>query len=414
MNAPAQSASRVCWIATGIFCLVLAGCGGPAGGPGAVQSGGAAPPVPVLDMPSREASAELAARIEDAVARGDVAALGACFDWDLFLDRVTRGLEDAQGVCSGFRRGFKGSVDSAGSFASVLCNHPLGKVTYRLVRIHDEREQRYALFRMQLADGSLNYHDFLLTRKPDGQAIAADIYIFVAGEPLSESVRRMFLPLVREASKSFLARLTEKENDFVAHVDEFRKMTEMTRTGQYDAVLKTYQSLPVSMQQDKSILIIRLSAAAQVNEEEYMRAIADFRRHFPSDPALDLMLIDWFVLKRDFAKARERIDRLDQAVGGDPLLNVIRANTFLEENRYDEATRYARKVAEIDDLKEQATWVLVAVSLAQGHFAETSRLLDALVRDCGVEIGDLTTIPEYAEYVKSAEYKDWLSRRPRP
>ena len=37
-----------------------------------------------------------------------------------------------------------------------------------------------------------------------------------------------------------------------------------------------------------------------------------------------------------------------------------------------------------------------------------------LQRDCGVEIGDLTTVPEYAEFVKSPQYQKWLQGQPTP
>jgi len=58
-----------------------------------------------------------------------------------------------------------------------------------------------------------------------------------------------------------------------------------------------------------------------------------------------------------------------------------------------------------------AYWRLVDVSLHQKDFAETARLLNLLADRFQMQIKDLTTVPSYAEFVRSPEYKDWLESR---
>ncbi len=51
---------------------------------------------------------------------------------------------------------------------------------------------------------------------------------------------------------------------------------------------------------------------------------------------------------------------------------------------------------------------LVALNLETKDFGEVNRLLEQIAAEFDLEFGDLTQIPEYAEYVKSPEYQNWL------
>ena len=58
-----------------------------------------------------------------------------------------------------------------------------------------------------VSDAGLNYHEWLLA-KSGTSVLASDIYIYISGELLSETFRRSALPLAKEASRSFIERLT--------------------------------------------------------------------------------------------------------------------------------------------------------------------------------------------------------------
>ncbi len=66
----------------------------------------------------------------------------------------------------------------------------------------------------------------------------------------------------------------------------------------------------------KSILLLRLRAAQASDEKEYAEVLEDFRKLYPNDACLDLLLIDYYTLKKDFPRALESIDRLDRGLWG--------------------------------------------------------------------------------------------------
>ena len=51
---------------------------------------------------------------------------------------------------------------------------------------------------------------------------------------------------------------------------------------------------------------------------------------------------------------------------------------------------------------------------AEKDFDETSRLLDTIAENFEIEFIDMTEIPEYAEYVKSPQYSEWLRKHDEP
>ena len=67
--------------------------------------------------------------------------------------------------------------------------------------------------------------------------------------------------------------------------------------------------------------------------------LEDFRKYYSQDPCLDLLLIDYYTLKKDYAQAIPCVDRLDKSVGGDPYLNVLRAASTSAAGHLNEACR---------------------------------------------------------------------------
>ena len=45
-----------------------------------------------------------------------------------------------------------------------------------------------------------NYHDFVLARRPDGKVRAVDAYMFLSGELISQSIRRLYIPVAAKVA----------------------------------------------------------------------------------------------------------------------------------------------------------------------------------------------------------------------
>ena len=135
------------------------------------------------------------------------------------------------------------------------------------------------------------------------------------------------------------------------------------------------------MKKERSVLLLRLQAAQSLNNEaEYTQSIEDYRTAHPEDACVDLLSIDFHVVKKQYPEALACIDRLDHAVLGDPYLQILRANAHAEQNDLVAARADLEKAIAAEPDLLDAYWSLVSVSLKDKNFNETLRTL-RLIRD---------------------------------
>jgi hypothetical protein len=349
--------------------------------------------------------------METAVARGDVRALANVVDWDDVLKLALRDLELSAKSRSEFRRGVLSSLQQPSGILGVIIQNVSQGGSYRLLRIGERDGQKSILMRMAGTSG-VNYHEYLLTNI-GGQPQATDIYIYLSAERISDTLRRAAIPLVQHESRNLVDRLTKTESAFVANVETIQKMTEAMQNARHAEAIDLYRQLPAELQRDKNIMLIRYQSAVTLGEAETTATLDDFRAHHPHDVGVDFMLIDFYVLKRDFASALECIDRLDQAVGGDPYLDSMRAEIVLQQGHPAEALRLAeRAVTAVADLPGPR-FSLIGASLATKDFGRTAAEMREVEQRFGLDFGELNANPAYAEFVKSPEGVAWQRRHRR-
>lgn len=330
-------------------------------------------------------------------------------DWNAIVDRSVSGIPCKKAVVDDFRRGFLQTVKGpTGIIAQIIQQLEQGG-DYRYLRTHEVDGQKRVLFRLLLAnDGGVNYQDMILSKDNQGNVRAVDIYVFSSAENLSQTFRRAFIPIAAESSKSIFAKLTQSENDFVENLNKIQQMALLLRQGQYAGVDQIYRSLPESLQQDKSILLIQLQAAVRMGDKQYAQAIETFKRFHPKDPCIDMLSIDSFFMKQQFAEAFQCIARLEDSVGGDPYLNVMRANAKIQQQENNEAKAYAELALKEEPDLFPAYQVLINLSIADKDFDETVRLLTEVQDKFEIEFEDFTQVEEFSDFVKSPQYKKWI------
>jgi tetratricopeptide (TPR) repeat protein len=330
-------------------------------------------------------------------------------DWDAIFESATAGVPAPTQTREGFIRGAKRAASQADRnnlvrelFAAVDRG---GSFTF--LRVETRNKRKSVLFRVLSKNESFSYHSFMLAKRPDGPVRAVDFYQFGSGEPLSQTLRTMYLPVATNASRGILEKLLGSEQEFMKNFPKVGQMATDLKAGKNQAVLDTFAQLPASVQKHKAILLMRVRAAQGLEEPVYTAALEDFRKHYPNDPAIDLLSVDYYVMKKQYTKSLECVDRLDKAVGGDPYLHVARAGIHMEQGRFDEAEREVRKAIEQEPTLHEAYTTQVALSLRQQSFTRTLETLKILHKRFNLGYGDLTKKPGFAAFVKSPQYGEW-------
>jgi hypothetical protein len=349
--------------------------------------------------------------LEAAVKEGDNTAFANALDWGALLDRTTASLGLPAQAEAGFRRGAMTSLESNTGFAAQIIKEA-AEGSYRFLRVRQMDGQKTVLFRL-VAEAGVNYHEYLLADSK-GRPRASDIFIYLSGERLSNTLRRSAFALAQQESRSWLEKLTKEESAYIKHFDEVRTMMDRFREKRYGESLAIYRKMPPELQRDKNVLLIRNQAAMFAGDQELLESIEDFRRFHSDDICLDFLLIDYYVLRKEFAKAVESLDRLDLAVGGDPYLDSLRADATYRSGDKEKAFRLAENAINGASDIVDPYFAMISLTLEEKDHVRTLAGLRRVEERFGLQFDDLSETPAYAEFARSPQGAEWASTHPRP
>jgi len=354
---------------------------------------------------SDEACLDLAKKIEASIAEDEGAWVDKNFDVDSMLDRVMRDAPGEEKTKQGFRTGLKQGFNIGKSTAKAI--GPSGQFTF--LRLRTVNGKKLALFRL-LMDGPFNYHEYVIEATPQGGAKVVDLYVYLSGEFISQTFRRMFLATIA-SEPGAVGKLVGNQNEYALALKKLQTMTQLTNSGKPAEALKVFHGLPESLKKEKNALILRLQAGSQVSPKESMDALQALRAAYPGDPSIPVLSLDPLFLAKKYDDVIAAVDELDKAIGGDPFLHAFRASVYMEKGDFDNARASGKKSVEAEPGLAPGYWALVTISLREKKFKETSEWLTAIEKKLGIEFKDLTTVDTYAEYVKSPEYAAWMKGR---
>ena len=131
----------------------------------------------------------------------------------------------------------------------------------------------------------------------------------------------------------------------------------------------------------------------------------------PDPVAADLVALDELIIREKWDEAIETIERIRKAVGEDPYLDTLRAYFLCEHGTYDRAAESADRSIQGEPTLEEARLIRLRVALAQDDFGAVAESLTVLERDFGWVLDDLHAAPAYGLFVRSPDYKRWMTTR---
>lgn len=394
---------------TASLATLLSACGGPA--PPAVV-----PPTPVprstaglsANPITDEEAEKFSERFIAGMKSGNRARLAEVLDLDTVATRTMQGVEFTEAQFEAMReRILKDLTDQSGLSGQVSSILTQGG-SYRRLQVHEVDGQKRVLLRLLAPQSGVNYHDVVLSKADDGTIRAIDVHIFLTGEMLSETMKRILIPLAARLNATLLERMSPREKSVSARMPQIMRMMSAVARNNPAEAIGIFERLPTDVQSEKFVLLLRLRAAREPGfENEYNRAIEDFRLHHKDDPCIELISIDYHLDRREFDRALAAIEQLDKAVGGDSYLNVLRASAATGQGKLEEARKLLAATVESDPEIRQAWVALITVDLHRMEFADVLTSLKEMDRRFQLKWPDLTDNEAYEDFVKSPQYDEW-------
>ena len=327
-----------------------------------------------------------------------------------FADRVIAGLGMNDKDAGEFRLGMFSKLSEG------LARELKSYSSARYLRVQKINSEKRVLIRCVNEAGAVNYLAFVAGRREGRSVRWVDIFTYLSGELVSETTHRAILPMITEGRKNALERLTSKESAYVQHFSKIAQGLQLIRTAKYAEALAQFAQLPTSLQRERFVLVMRLRAAQNVGDAEYLKVITDWEQAYPEDPALDLVSIDGDILRKDYAKAIKHVDALNKELGGDAYLTYLKGNIYFIAGTYPSAAACAREVLAAEPTLTSAWDILLNSSIREKKYDETAGILEEFAEkhpranikkivDETESYGGFRASPEYAKWAATLEKK---------
>lgn len=348
---------------------------------------------------------EFAERVATSLDAGDPGIINDAFDCDAVFDRIAAGIN----ATDKDRQGFLDEIPPGFGFGDAVARAMGEKGSFRMLAFHWDDGHPRALYRSANALGLLNYYEFYFGERADTQITIRDVYIYMTGERLTETIVRVVSASQNSSISTLLRRMAGQQGTTKA-IDS---MAELVRAGNYQETLDYYNQLPPEPRKEKMVQLFRMRAAQNTDMAEYEKVLEDMSHMFAGDPGLDLVMMDHYIMKKRYDSAQATIDRLDSSLGGDPYLDYVRANIDMARSDYSSAREKLQRLVAYDSMLAAPYIGLLTISLEQQDHPGTVRMLDILEEKLDIPVSPeiIATDTTYAVFTQSDEYREWAARR---
>jgi len=331
---------------------------------------------------TNEESIAFAKEIQSSMKKGEGEFLDNSFEKDVFIEKMklpkTRdGKEFGKGIVQKLNLG------------KQISNSLTDQDSFEFIKHYVKDGTHHVIFRLHgVKEGTLNYHDYELI-KTANKARIADVYIYLSGEMLTETMRNLFNSVFEKSNDAAQQNLTGAE--------DMKEIKQLMNRGKNAEAKKMYDALPAYLKKSKAVLLFDVLICSSLSNEEYAESIRNFREKFPNEPNMSLMMIDGYFLQKEYPKMLEAINALDAQINKDPLLDYYRYLSYsLMEDDKNARTYLARLVKNMPDF-QKGYQELIAIDLEAKNIAEADSLINIYRKKPKFNQEELNTIISYYE-----------------
>jgi len=256
--------------------------------------------------------------LQDSVQKGDISLFSKTFDRDAFLERVLQSIKLSDALQENIRTNLQSRISSDDVAEAIRKN---GR-SFTFVGVRRLENEYHLLFRSVGPHNELVYYGYPMGKSPSGAITLVDVYCFAPPELFSETIRRGCLTAVAAVDKSAVEDWTDKQKDYIESQQDWNDFANQCIAGRHAVAEKTYPKLPDSLRNDPYILYQRARAAMREDESTFLAAIALWQQQRPNDPALQLVVSDYYVARNRASEAIAAYNKLNAQLGGDPQLDL--------------------------------------------------------------------------------------------
>jgi hypothetical protein len=265
------------------------------------------------------------------------------------------------------------------------------------VKTYLNQEGEHFIVYRGFSEVGINYYELLLAKKDDEIKIL-DIYVATSFEYISTTIYEML-------NKIELGQHSE------GITKTFQQVVDAIYNQEYDEALVLLNQIEEDSpyRDTKLFKIYELTIYAQLDDDIYLDKIEGFKLKYGEIPGLNLMLIDYYLLKEDYKETLQCIAELQDEYPEDHLINILKGTIHSLQEDYSSAIYYYGIAAEnYPDMLELQDYLLVTYFEA-ADYENGFKIIDALIEAeyFTTEDAQFYLMTTYDTYLEWPEYKEW-------
>jgi len=347
--------------------------------------------------------------LQDSVQTGNISLFAKSFDRDAFLDRVLQSIKISDALKENLRTNLQSRISSDDVAEAVRKN---GR-NFTFVGVRRLNNEYHLLFRSVSPSNELVYYGYPMGKSPSGAITLVDVFCFAPPELMSETIRRGCLSAVARADKSAIEDWTDKQKDYIESEQDWNDFANQCLAGRHAVAEKTYPKLPDSLHGDPYVLYQRARVAIREDEPTFLVSIAPWQRERPNDPALQLILSDYYVSRNRAVEAMVAYEKLNTQLGGDPQLDLRIARLHASLGHTNEARTNLWQAINRDPPDAIAFAESLSWNLSERNFEQAARVLTLQEKMFHADLKPaIRSDDRFKEFRQSAPGKKWLAAGP--
>jgi tetratricopeptide (TPR) repeat protein len=202
----------------------------------------------------------------------------------------------------------------------------------------------------------------------------------------------------------------------IRSAQSMQQMDELMNAGRFGDVLALYSKMPSDLRRGKVAQLRHIAATLAVDSAGCDAAVEEFRRLFPNDPALPLVLLDYRLAGDRLDDALTAVDRIDSFAGGDPYLDFVRADIHVRKHDVSSAGMFARRAIRVDPKIEQPYWTLVDLYMRQKDYPMALKTMTSIATRFSRDVDSMLAAraDDFAGLILSEAYRSWKQKGMQP
>jgi len=301
---------------------------------------------------------------------------------------------------------FDGQIESlfVGSFPPAE-----GDIIGRVVSFDRQGDRATAVVRFDLGPYQYLYHEFHLRAGDDGRIRVVDWVDFFWGERFTESIGDSLVMVMPggDQTRSLLSQLQLTDAEAFQAAELFKAI----RDQKPDRYFEILPGLDERIQDTELVAVTSVQLAQKSrNREQYQVALNRLAENFAGEPLYTVMLLDYYLPRRQFQQGLDALLRLQTRLGTEDAAILSQLATLeLILGNVEDASTYAEAAVASETESELAWWAVLRTRTAQGQYDEAVRALTVLEKEFGHKLrGDaLNRDAGLAQLAESDQYKAW-------